>query len=52
MDWLEVHNPMQCDWKNKKMSFDHKGTQVTLQGVLPQHTNTISEIPGEQVFKL
>lgn len=35
MDWLRTHNPMQCDWVQRTISFDHHGTSVTLQGVLP-----------------
>ena len=33
MDWLGTHSPMQCDWKEKEISFDYKGKQVALKGI-------------------
>lgn len=36
MDWLESHSPMHIDWKQKWLSFAHKGRIVQLQGILPE----------------
>lgn len=33
MDWLSTHSPMLHDWKNKKMSFNHLGHHICLQGI-------------------
>jgi hypothetical protein len=51
MYWLELHSPMTCDWLQKKIQFDHQGTLVTLQGILPTETPVLSEISSEQVHK-
>ncbi|XP_062187935.1 uncharacterized protein LOC133891241 [Phragmites australis] len=33
MDWLERHSPMNIDWVAKWISFNHKGTDIKLQGI-------------------
>jgi hypothetical protein len=33
MDWLDAHSPMNCQWKEKSISFDHNGQWITLQGL-------------------
>lgn len=35
LDWLASHSPMQIDWQQKWMAFQHKGSMITLQGVVP-----------------
>jgi hypothetical protein len=52
MDWLEQHSPMKCDWLQKSIQFEHNGNMVTLQGILPSETASVSEISGEQFHKL
>jgi hypothetical protein len=52
MDWLEQHSPMKCDWLQKSIQFEHKGTLVTLQGILPSDTASVSKISGVQFHKL
>jgi hypothetical protein len=51
MDWLEHHRPMTCDWLLKWIEFEHQGTMVRLQGILPREDLTVSEISGEQLHK-
>jgi hypothetical protein len=51
MDWLEHLRPMTCDWLLKWIEFEHQGTMVRLQGILPQEDLTVSEISGEQMHK-
>ena len=36
LDWLAKHSPMYMDWEQKWLSFQYKGTTVTLQGELPE----------------
>ena len=36
LDWLAKHSPMYMDWEQKWLSFQYKGTIVTLQGELPE----------------
>jgi hypothetical protein len=52
MDWLERHNPMNCDWVHKTLGFRHNGKYITLQGVKPVETELCKEISGEQLQKL
>jgi hypothetical protein len=33
-DWLKPRSPMLCHWENKTLSFEEKGKQIFLQGVL------------------
>ena len=33
IDWLAVHNPMNCHWQEKPIAFETEGKQVHLQGV-------------------
>jgi hypothetical protein len=33
MEWLESFSPMQIEWKQKWLSFDHQGKSVKLQGI-------------------
>lgn len=47
IDWLEDFSPMEVHWKDKWMSFMHKGVKVTLQGVEPNLTDCISIAPGQ-----
>jgi hypothetical protein len=35
MDWLEAHSPMRVHWKEKWLQLPHQGSQVLLQGELP-----------------
>ena len=32
-DWLQAHSPMECDWKNKTISFSEKGRIIQLHGL-------------------
>jgi len=34
-DWLKANSPMQCNWAEKTLQFQHKDQQVTLQGIRP-----------------
>jgi hypothetical protein len=52
MDWLELYNPMTCDWLHKWIQFDYNGTRITLRGILRAVTSTIQEILAEQMHKL
>jgi hypothetical protein len=52
MDWLEMHNPMQCDWAKKTIGFMYKGQHISLQGVQCQPVEELAEISGEQLLKL
>jgi hypothetical protein len=51
MDRLEHLGPKTCDWLLKWIEFEHQGTMVRLQGILPQEDLTVSEISGEQLHK-
>ena len=42
MDWFGRNNPMQCDWKQKKIAFLHMDERITLQGI-PTHSNSKPE---------
>jgi hypothetical protein len=35
MDWLEQFRPMMCDWLEKWIQFQYKGSIVRLQGIVP-----------------
>lgn len=39
IDWLEGHNPMEVDWKQKWMSFHYLGEKIVLQGISSQLTS-------------
>jgi hypothetical protein len=52
MDWLEKHNPMNCDGAHKTLGFMHNGKYITLQGVKSVETEQCKEISGEQLQKL
>ena len=49
-DWLKANSPMQCNWAEKTLQFQHKDQQVTLQGIRPSET-TISDVSVTQVRK-
>ena len=49
-DWLKANSPMQCNWAEKTLQFQHKDQQVTLQGIRPVDT-TIPEVSITQVRK-
>lgn len=49
-DWLQLHSPMQCDWTNKELSFNHKGTNVTIKS-LKAPPMTVDAISAKQLFK-
>jgi hypothetical protein len=51
MDWLESHSPMTTDWVKKFISFQYKGRQVTLHGVLNKPKDTVRELSVEQLAK-
>jgi hypothetical protein len=51
MDWLELHNPMVCDWVGKKLAFEEAQKCVTLQGMLPEDPIAMSAISAEQLLK-
>jgi hypothetical protein len=51
MDWLELHNPMVCDWVGKKLAFEEAWKCVTLQGMLPGDPSAMSAISAEQLLK-
>lgn len=36
IDWLEAHSPMEVNWKEKWLAFDHQGTKAVLQGINPR----------------
>lgn len=36
MDWLESFSPMEIHWSQKWLSFPYNGTDIKLQGLLPQ----------------
>jgi hypothetical protein len=52
MDWLELYRPMTCDLLLKWIQFEYQGSRVTLQGIVPSKSATLSEISGEQIYKL
>lgn len=33
MEWLQMFSPMNVEWKEKWLSFQFQGTQVTLHGI-------------------
>lgn len=35
IDWLEAHNPMEVDWKQKWLSFDYLDERTVLQRINP-----------------
>lgn len=41
MDWLEKHSPMQIHWKSKWLQFQYHGSQITLQGLSPLHSDKL-----------
>jgi hypothetical protein len=51
VDWLKKHGPVTGDWVNKTLRITNLGKRVTLQGVLPTPTQTIRELPVEQLAK-
>jgi hypothetical protein len=45
LDWLGMHNPMRIDWEEQWMSFEHQGSQVTLQSNnTPAYACTVVEL--------
>jgi hypothetical protein len=52
MDWLSQCGEMTCQWQEKWIKFDHKGSKIKLQGML-QDTSQIQmlEVAVEQVVK-
>jgi hypothetical protein len=45
LDWLALHSPMNVDWEERWMSFDHKGQHITLQSQQPgQFACTVVEL--------
>ncbi|XP_073365102.1 uncharacterized protein [Aegilops tauschii subsp. strangulata] len=49
MDWLSAHNPMNCHWKLKRISFKTEGKMVQLQGV---RTTNLSPTAGLDAYEL
>lgn len=48
MEWLETFSPMQIEWKNKWLSFNHEGQTVKLQGISNDHPSC-SEVTVNQL---
>jgi hypothetical protein len=45
LDWLAMHSPMNVDWEEQWMSFDHHGSTITLQSHQPeQFSCTVVEL--------
>lgn len=53
MDWLEEHSPMKINWKLKHVAFEHKGSEIMLQVLLPdtQQCSIISVQQLDALFK-
>lgn len=49
-DWLKANSPMQCNWAEKTLEFQHKGQPVILQGICPSLA-AIPEVSVQQVRK-
>lgn len=45
LDWLEAHSPMEIDWSQKWIQFQHEGASAYLIGILP-------ELPAGAVLQL
>lgn len=45
LDWLEAYSPMEIDWRQKWLHFQHEGASAYLIGILP-------ELPADAVFQL
>jgi hypothetical protein len=52
MNWLELYRPMTSDLLLNWIQFEYQGSRVTLQGIVPSESATLSEISGEQIYKL
>ncbi|WVZ63633.1 hypothetical protein U9M48_013248 [Paspalum notatum var. saurae] len=49
-DWLESFSPMECDWKNRTLTFTSNQESVTLKEVLPPPIQ-LFEISAEKLAK-
>jgi hypothetical protein len=45
LDWLEAHSPMEINWSQKWIQFQHEGASAYLIGILP-------ELPAGAVLQL
>ena len=50
-DWLKEHSPMQVDWSQQTMEFQHRGHSVHLTGVQPDPSK-FKQISREQLQSL
>jgi hypothetical protein len=51
MDWLELHQPMVCDWLEKWIEFPLNGSSVRLQGICSSQDKELKEVSMEQIVK-
>jgi hypothetical protein len=51
IDWLEQFRPMMCDWLEKWIQFQYKGSIVRLQGIVPSLEQELKEVSMEQLLK-
>jgi hypothetical protein len=52
MDWLGAINHMNCQWKDKAISFTHMGQWITLQGIPSSTTPTVEQIDLHTLHQL
>jgi hypothetical protein len=51
-DWLDSFSPMNCHWKENRISFDHDGQWVTLQGLSPSLTKHAEQVNLAELHQL
>jgi hypothetical protein len=52
MDWLDAHSPMNCQWKEKAISFTHQGNWITLQGLECAIPSQLSQMDVQTLHQL
>jgi hypothetical protein len=52
VNWLKQFGKMTIDWAAKYLSFQYNGNEITLQGIVAQPTQQVSEVSAEQLQKL
>jgi hypothetical protein len=51
-DWLDSFSPMTCHWNDNKITFDHEGKTVVLQGLLPVQISSAEQLDFETLQQL
>jgi hypothetical protein len=51
MDWLKQNSPMVTDWEHHCLAFPYNNKFVKLKGILAPVTDTVRELPVEQLIK-